>query len=272
MRFILSVLLLIVPAQLHAKPLITHSEETLVNLCTDYADTYERLLQICAAALDEPGLTNRKRAEILTAHADALSWLDRLDAARAKYEAALQADPFFADAHEGLGWVHWLVKDYTAAIDAFQAALSQSPSSDALGGLASAQFKGSAIDMEEAVTLFDAALAIEPNNRWVLRQKGWALMGGEVFEPAREAFEAAVALNDQDAEALEGLSLAHYHLDEDETALTFINAAIDAAPNTPVDALKRGSLDRCLQHIGRARQSVFDVNPSRADALGQFLS
>ena len=184
-------------------------------------------------ALDGPGLTNRKRAEVLTAYADALAWLDRLDEARERYQAALKADPFFAAAQEGLGWVHWLEKDYAAATAAFQAALDLSPSSDALGGLASAQFKADAIDAEEAITLFDAALAIEPNNRWVWRQKGWMLMREETFEAAREAFQAAVDLNDQDAEALEGLSLAHYHLDEDEAALTHINAAIAAAPSTP---------------------------------------
>ena len=282
MRFILATLLLILPAEAFAKPLVTTSEQSLISICTDYADTHERLLQICAAALDGPGLTNRKRAEVLTAYADALAWLDRLDEARERYEAALKADPFFAAAQEGLGWVHWLEKDYAAATAAFQAALDLSPSSDALGGLASAQFKADAIDAEEAITLFDAALAIEPNNRWVWRQKGWMLMREETFEAAREAFQAAVDLNDQDAEALEGLSLAHYHLDEDEAALTHINAAIAAAPSTPGYVQRRSmvllALDRPAAALRdadayleeRPEAAIGYVRKGRAlDALGR---
>ncbi|MEM8617799.1 MAG: tetratricopeptide repeat protein [Pseudomonadota bacterium] len=266
MRFILATLLLIVPVETLAKPLVTTSEQSLISICTDYADTHERLLQICAAALDEPGLTNRKRAQVLTSYADALTWLDRLDEARDRYEAALKSDPFFAEAREGLGWVHWLEDDYIAAAAEFESALNLSPSSDALGGLASAQFYSDAIDAEEAVTLFDAALAIEPNNRWVWRQKGWMLMRRDAFEAAREAFQAAVDLNDQDAEALEGLSLAHYHLDDDEAALTHINAAIAAAPSTPGYIQRRSMVLLALDRPAAALRDANAYLEARPDA------
>lgn len=253
----------------HAKPLITNSEQTLVSVCTEYDDTNERLLQICAAALNEPGLSDRKRAQILTAHGDALSWLDRDDEARVKYEAALEADPFFADAHEGLGWVYWVADAYTAAIPHFQSALDLSPSSDALGGLASSQFEADVIAADEAVTLYDAALAIEPDNRWVWRQKGWLQLGEEQFEEARDSFQSAVDLKNTDAAALEGLALSYYHLDEDETALDHINAALAAAPDTPGYVQRRSmillSLDRPAAAL-RDADAFIDLKPD--DPIG----
>ena len=264
MRLVPATLLAAAASLADAKPLITNSEHTLVSVCTGYDDTNERLLQICAAALNEPGLTARKRAEILTAHADALSWLDRDAEARLKYEAALKADPLFADAHEGLAWVAWVADDYPAAIPHFETALDLQPSSDALGGLASSRFEAGVIAAQEAITLYDAALAIEPDNRWVWRQKGWAQLGEEWFEAARDSFQSAVDLDDTDAAALEGLSLSYYHLDDDATALKYINAAMAAAPDTPGYVQRRSmillSLDRPAAAL-RDADTFLDMQP-----------
>ncbi|MEM6762365.1 MAG: tetratricopeptide repeat protein, partial [Pseudomonadota bacterium] len=153
-----------------------------------------------------------------------------------------------------------------------------------MGGFASSQLEAGQIDATEAVTLFDAALAIEPKNRWVLRQKGWTLMGEEIFDAAQKAFQEAVDLNSQDAEALEGLSLAHYHLDDDEAALTYINAAISASPNTPGYLQRRSmillALDRPAAALRDADKFLQDrpesaigyVRKGRAlDALGRTM-
>ncbi|MEO0752078.1 MAG: tetratricopeptide repeat protein [Pseudomonadota bacterium] len=269
MRLPFLILLLMTATAAQPKPLITNSEQTLVSVCTGYDDTDERLLQICAAALEEPGLTNRKRAEILTAHADALGWLDRNAEARVKYTAALEADPFYADAHEGLGWTNWMEDDYSAAIENFQLALDLSPSSDALAGLAASRFEAGVIDAQEAVTLFEAALAIEPDNRWVLRRIGWTELGEENFEAALTAFEQALDLYGEDAAALEGAALSHYHLDDDETALSFINAALAAAPETPGYIQRRSmillSLDRPAAAL-RDAETYLEMRPD--DAIG----
>lgn len=282
MRQTLVILFLLIAVSANAKPLITNSEQTLVSVCTGYDDTDERLLQICAEALTQPGLTSRKRAQVLTAHGDALRWLDRHEEARGKFLSAIEADQAFADAHEGLGWVNWVKEDYQAAIENFQSALDVSPSSDALAGLASAQYKDEQISAQEAITLLAAALAIEPDNEWALRQKGWVEIDELDYEAARETFQAAVDLHDADADALDGLALSHHRLDDDEAALEAINAAVAADPEEFWYLQRRSmillSLDRPAAAL-RDAESYLDQEPDSAtgfvrqgralDALGR---
>lgn len=109
----------------------------------------------------------------------------RVDAAIARFRQALQLDPAFLEAHNGLGVAHGQQGRYTEAVAAFRAALAVSPDAPhVLSNLGFAQLKAG--QLEDAAVSLSRSLSLDSRNERT--RENLALL-----QAARTAVAAALA-------------------------------------------------------------------------------
>jgi len=240
---------------LQAKPLLTSSEETYESVCIDYSDTAERLIDICSRALESNGATLADRLEMM----DSLAWAHEGvgdDAkAQAVFEDIYALDPSAAQGLAGLAWMAYGREEYEVAADWFKKALTVAPEEDTLAGLGASLYELGEISLDETIGYLDAALAIDPEYAWAIRQKGWVLEEEGRYDDALSAFEEALTLNPDDFNALYGIGYVHTEDEGWDAALRALNRALQVDPDHPW-ALSRRSL--ALLYLDRPAQSLKD--------------
>ncbi|MEM8789719.1 MAG: tetratricopeptide repeat protein [Pseudomonadota bacterium] len=258
-------------APLQAKPLISNSEDTAAALCRAVDPNPERQIALCEAALQEQ-LTPAERSVMLNGLGDAYYELDRYDEAEAQYRLSSAADPQNIDPMNGLGWVYWIQDREAEAAAHFQASVDWRPSAQGLAGLGSSLFRSGAADMDAAMEYLDAALAIDPDYLWALREKGWVALNSGAPDPAVAAFEAAVERDSEDWNAHYGLSRALGDLGAFERALTAINVAVVLDPTAGWGYAQRAyilrRLDRNAQAVTEADR-VIEILPQDSEGYTQ---
>lgn len=243
-----------------AKPLITSSEETAARHCRAFDDTPERLIQSCTQALRDGAPTAAERAVLLTLQGDALDLLDRVEEAEEAFSAAAEADPGHVRAHTGMGWLLWNNDREAEAVVHFRRAVDLRPTADGLGGLGSSLYRSGQGSAEEALALIDAALAIEPEYVWALRERGWIALDEGETDTALDAFDAALALARNDWNAHYGRSRTLAQAEQYGPALEAIAASIASDPSRYWTYAHRAfvlrRLDRNAQAITEAQRAV----------------
>lgn len=249
--------LMMAPGPLVAKPLLTNSQDSYAKACLDFEDTHERILQICEAALAGQGHSRKERLGMMASQGNAHLGLEQYDAARKVYRKILEIEPGNTEALNGVGWILRHEDAHDRAAASFQASLQVFPSAQALAGMSSSQYAAGSIDLEEALSRLDASLAIDPEYRWAMREKGWILRDNDRFDEAVAAFRAALKIQPDDVNALSGLARSLRGLQKFEAALNQINKAISHHPDS-ADLLAERSL--ILFYLDRNKQSIKDAD------------
>lgn len=245
---------------LAAKPLVTSSEDTLVRVCLARSEVPSRIIEACDAALSEAGLTVSQRAEVATARGDGFLWMDQYAAATASYREAIELNPVETEAWNGLGWSLWESEGDAAAYEAFEQSLSIDVSVQGLGGKAATGRRIGAVPEEQAREMLRAALAIDPDYIWAVRELGWSFLDHGLHELARVEFLAALDIEPGDVNARYGLGRTELGAGNAEAALSVFNdVLLDAPSDFPtlvyrIIALR--DLDRNAQALRQADRLV----------------
>ncbi|MEO0918523.1 MAG: tetratricopeptide repeat protein [Pseudomonadota bacterium] len=243
-----------------AKPLVTSSEDTTARVCIARQEAPARIVEACDAALTAAGLTMSQRVDFITARGDGQLWLGRYQAAIDSFNEALSLDPRQTDAWNGLGWTLWEAEGDEPALEAFERSLSLDVTVQALGGKAATARRLGVLSSSEARLLLDAALSIDPDYIWALREIGWSYL--DDGEPARAvaAFEAALEVEPNDANAQYGMGRAHLDAGQPEAALGLFNAVLadtpDDFPSLVYRVIALRDLDRNAQALREADRLI----------------
>ena len=262
MRRHLACLLILAAGPLTAKPLVTSSEDTLARVCLARDTAPGRIVEACDAALFDAALTISQKVDLLVARGDGQYWLDDFQGAEASYRAALEVNPRSVEAWNGLGWTLWETGGDVAAYDAFTSSLAIDVSVQGLGGAAAAGRRMGAVANDEAREMLQAALSIDPDYMWAVREIGWSLLEDGDNRGAATRFEAALTVDGSDTNALYGLGRARLGTDENEAALETFNRMLGEEPDHlsariyRITALRR--LDRNAQALREADRLIAD--------------
>lgn len=245
-----------------AKPLVTSSEETHARLCLAREETAERIVAACDRALAEAGVTPALRVELLIARADGLRWQDAFDRAEAGYRAAIAADPQSADAWNGLGWTLRNTEGDSAAYEAFERSLAIDVTVQGLGGKAATGREAGMLSNDAARELLRAALTIDPDYLWAIREIAWSFLDDDLPQEARAVFEEALALDEVDVNARYGLGRALLSEGDAAAALGLFNDVLADAPENFGARVYRIT---ALRHLDRNAQALRDSDRLIAD-------
>ena len=250
-----------------AKPLVTSSEDTLARVCLARSETPARIVQACDGALTQARLTQNQRVDLLIARGDGHIWQDQYNEAVASYRAATEIDKASTEAWNGLGWALWETEGDTSAYDAFEASLAIDVSVQGLAGKAGTARRLGMIGNEDARQMLAAALTIDPDYIWAVREVGWSHLDDGNPAAALKNFTAALDIDPDDVNARYGMGRAFLASGENEAALeTFGNVLADAPQDFPtqvyrVIALRK--LDRNAQAL-READRLIEAYPERA--------
>ncbi len=249
--------LLAFAAPLAAKPLITSSEETLARVCLAREESPARVVAACDAALNDAGLTAAQRVELLVARGDGLSWMEHYDEAIDSYRMATDLNPDSVDGWNGLGWALWESDGYGAAYGAFRASMDVDVSLEGLAGQAGSGWRSGRLEPDEAREMLRAALAIDPDYIWAVREIAWILMDDRDFHAAGREFEAALEIDPDDINARYGLGRARMSTGENEAALEIFNGILVDAPGEFSTEVYRIN---ALRNLDRNAQALRDAD------------
>lgn len=255
-----------------AKPLVTSSEDTLARVCLARQDEAPRIVQACDAALADTRLTQNQRAELLVARGDGYIWQNLHHQAEASYREATLINPAEVEAWNGLGWALWELEGDQAAFDAFDHSLSIAASVQGLAGKAGLARRMGQIDNETAREMLTAALAIDPDYIWAVRELAWSHFEDSEFVQATEHFEEALNIEPRDVNARYGLGRSKLSLGQSEDALTIFNDVLLDSPQDFATLVYRvvslRELDRNAQALRFSERLILDF-PDRTSGYVQ---
>lgn len=260
-----------------AKPLVTSSEETLARICLARSETPARLVEACDGALLEASLTQSQRVELMIARGDGHIWQNQFAEAAASYRAATEIDPNEVEAWNGLGWALWEVDGDQAAYQAFETSLSLDVSVQGLAGKAGTGRRLGTIGNEEARQMLSAALTIDPDYIWAVREVAWSHMDDGNPASALKEFDAALDIEPSDVNARYGRGRALLATGRHDTALEVFNDVLSDAPTDFPTQVYRvitlRKLDRNAQAL-RDADRLIELYPNRVSGYvekGQAL-
>lgn len=247
--------ILIAAQQGWAKPLVTHSEKSLAQICINHDDSNERLIEICTKALHDPAGASARQVELMRrALGDAYTRTGQYVRAEEQYALILRDNPNSTAGLVGMGWL-FVWDDPERAIEFLERAATLETSAPIVAGLARARFAANLITSEELIQQLDIALAIDPEYSWALREKGWRLIYLHREAEAEAPLQAALDLNPNDLSALRGMARAMIYL-KPARALDSINRAIGLKPD---DIWPIAQRSEALYQLQRYRQSIKDA-------------
>lgn len=263
----LVIALLLAAQPLAARPLVTSSEETLARICLAHDEAPARIVEACDGALAEAALTRMQRVELTVARADGLLWQDRFGEAADAYRDAAALDRNSVQAWNGLGWALWESEGIEAALGAFEASLAIDVSVQGLGGTAATARRSGRIGNDEAREMLRAALAIDPDYIWALREIAWSFLDDGEYGAAAVEFQATIDVDPTDVNARHGLGRARLSAGDAEAALAVFNELLADAPGDFSTEVYRiialRTLDRNAQALREADRLIAD-HPDRA--------
>ena len=260
-----------------AKPIVTSSEDTYARICLARSETPARIVQACDAALVQAGLTLKQRVELMIARGDGHVWQDQYTEAVASYRAATEIDPMTVEGWNGLGWALWETEGIEAAHGAFDTSLSIDVSVQGLAGKAGAARRMGLIDNSEARQMLNAALTIDPDYIWAVRELGWSNMDDGRYAQALASFDTALDIEPGDINARYGKGRAHLAKGDGDVALEMFNDVLMDAPQDFPTLVYRiitlRKLDRNAQAL-READRLIEAFPERSSGYiekGQAL-
>ncbi|KAJ53984.1 hypothetical protein ACMU_04575 [Actibacterium mucosum KCTC 23349] len=253
-------LVLVSPAV--GKPLLRHSQDTYAKACMDWNDSYERLVELCETALNEPGLSENDRLGVM----DVLGWshVELGDLARATeiYDEMLTIKPGNVDAFNALGWIEWTKEDFEAAAAHFGSSMARKPTAEALAGLAASRYNTGELTLDEAAAQLEAAVAIDPDYSWPLARLGWNMHEAGRFDEALSAFDRAIEIDEFDTWAWGGRAQTLRYRGEFQEALEAIQTSLEIDETSTWDIYERGLI---LFDLSRYKQAINDFDTTMKD-------
>lgn len=250
-----------------AKPLVTSSEDTLARICIARTETPARIVEACDGALTDAGLTQSQRVEMMIARGDGHIWQDQYPEAVRSYREATGIDPKSVEAWNGLGWALWEAEGSRAAFDAFEVSLTIDVSVQGLAGKAGSARRLGLISHDEARQMLSAALTIDPDYIWAVREVAWSLLDEGNPDQALAQFEAALDIDPDDLNSRYGKGRALLARGEGETALSIFGDILADAPlDFPTQVYRvitLRKLDRNAQAL-READRLIDAYPQRS--------
>ena len=247
---------------LSAKPLVTSSEDTVTRVCLARSESPSRVVNACEMALAQASLTRSQRVDLIVARGDGYLWMDQYAAAIESFREAIALDGAKMDAWNGLGWTLWEAEGDAPAYEAFDASLDIGVTVQALGGKAATGRRLGALTNDEARALLVAALSIDPDYLWALREIGWSYLEEGNAERAAEEFTAALEIEPMDINARYGLGRVEFLRQNAEGALGYFNSVLADAPDDFPTRVYRiialRDLDRNAQALREADRLIVD--------------
>lgn len=240
-----------------------------------------RRFQDALASFDQAiAMVGGSYPEAQLSRAGALGDLGRLEEGLAGAEAALAAQPDWAEALKLRGILLWRMKRPDAALDSFNLALELEPRSaeilhyralalTSMGRFADALVsfdaalaldpkdaeawsnRGNALASlqrhDEALESFDRAAAIQPGNAGVLNNRGAVLVAQQRFAEAVAAHEEVLKTDPSNGMALYNRAVALSHLERFQEALVGFEAVLAIHPRHPyaLSSAAQAALNAC---------------------------
>jgi tetratricopeptide (TPR) repeat protein len=215
-------------------------------------ESLDRVLDI------SPGL-----AEVWNAQGATLLELGKHDKAIICLDRAIQIDPDFAEAWANKGAAMVASGQNEKSLQYFDRAVDiDQENSSAWANKGSALYNMGRLS--EAIECFDEAMTITRTKN-LLNSKGWALLGNDDPAAAIEAFEEAIAMDQNYAEAWNNRGLAYSRKEEMSEAFDSFDRALAIAPDFE-DARK--NRDATVRRIEQLAGKV----PPKTDRKGQKIT
>jgi superkiller protein 3 len=186
-------------------------------------------------------------AEVWNAQGVALLEMQKHEDAIICIDRAIQIDPYFAEAWANKGAVVLASGDADRSLQYFDRAVDIDPeNAQAWANKGSALYEMGRFT--EAVECLDAALAIR-KDKITINSKGWALLNNDEPEKAIEAFEEAIAIDQNYAEAWNNLGLAYSRQENFAEAFDSFERALATAPDFTDARKNRDSTRRRIEQL-----------------------
>ena len=215
-------------------------------------------LRAAQGRTDEAGEYRRRARDLvgddpaaLHAFAEALRNEQRLDDALGAYREAISHSPDFAPAHAGLGLALYQAKRYVEAVKSMRRALELDADLSVAASLR--LFSGHALrelgQVEAAEEEYEAALAIDPLNADALDYLAMSLFGRRRYEEALARYRRLIEVKSDSAVVHSNLGAVLHHLGRNEEALASIERALALDPDLELARVGRREV---LKALGRA--------------------
>ena len=187
----------------------------------------------------------------LHAFAEALRKEQRLDDALGAYREAIAHGPDFAPAHAGLGLALYQAKRYVEAVESLRRALELDADLSVAASLR--LFSGHALHelgrVEAAEEEYEAALAMDPLNADALDYLAMSRFGGRRYEEALALYRRLLEVKSDSAVIHSNLGAVLHRLGRNEEALASIERALALDPDLELARVGRQVV---LKALGRA--------------------
>ncbi|WP_017306856.1 CHAT domain-containing protein [Spirulina subsalsa] len=179
-----------------------------------------------------------------------------LSGAVALWEAALELQPDFADAHNGCGAALFYLGRYRDALAHFNRSLEEQ------GDFYFAYYNRGHVylelgEVEEAIADFTQAIEIQPDSHLAYNGRGIALERLQRYQEAIADFNQAITLQPSFPFAYNGRGIAHANLGDYTEALADFREALALDPNSQDAYHNRGNV---LRALGRYQEALEDFN------------
>jgi len=184
---------------------------------------------VALAAIEEAQASPSADSELSLLRAELFALRGEDTEALAEYQAALDADPNYAAAAAGMGWMHLRRADLDAAFERFEAAAELDPdSAEALAGQGAVYFERQ--NIEQAKELLQRPALVSSDFAPAHTYLGRALLADGDYEPAIAAFIRAKRSDRRDWNAHAGLGAAYMLTERFADAEKELRRAIELEP------------------------------------------
>jgi tetratricopeptide (TPR) repeat protein len=193
----------------------------------------------------------------------ALHRLNKVKEATERLKLVVSREPENAGAWATLGNLYRVDSDWPNAIDAYSAAIKQTP--DKEGNWQLYYNRGQALEsqkkQDEAEADFRKALTLSADEPSVLNYLGYSLIErGQKLEEAIMMVRKAVDLQPNNGFIVDSLGWAYYTMGDFEQAASYLERAVDLSPGDPIIAEHLGD---AYWHVGRKLEASFQYQHAK---------
>ena len=171
-----------------------------------------------------------KNSEVYNLHAFTLYFDKKFDKAIISWQKAIDINPKYIEAFNGLGNAYIKLKKMEHAIQSFEKAIKINPNYfEAYSNLGSALLKLK--KYKDAIVKFEEAIKIKPDFSEAIYGKAYSLMRDKNFQDAIIFFKKFIELNPQSANAYNALGSCLISLSMFEESLNYLTKALNIQPD-----------------------------------------
>jgi tetratricopeptide (TPR) repeat protein len=216
-----------------------------------------------------------KEASYQAARGDALKSSKSYPLAIAAYSKAIKLSADQYGAYEGRGLAHAVLQDIDAALADFDKAIELNPKASlSFAGRANAKYLRG--DIDGGLADAEQAMSLSPNDEYMLVAAGNGYFAKQDFVKAQELYAEAQAADSTSSRASSGLASVTLELGDADRALSFVDTALQQAPEKLGPYATRGHImltkGRVDEAIGNFEKALSDNNLDGMAYLGLGLA